>query len=365
MSSDANLEKLQLTLKTTLSLLHQFLSSLSVHPPPTAPAATTTTDPLPLLSTSASLTKAHTTKLSLLLLNPPFTPSAISSVLHDLSTGAVPVMMTSVELCPAEIWGQVLSHEMRGGVRRVLGGLVALVEEVSAQASLASSANGVATSSSSLATSKTEAEKPGSTRAAVAAGSRDSLASTGVVWEACDALIALQAKGLGGLVVEKITQYRDTLSDAISELKAWSGPHDDDGDDDDGDDSSSSPPPPPALLPLLTTSLKHLSLLSLLYRALLKHRLPPPTPAPVQKLNALTSALAALPDLADELACAFYDADAAAARALLRRCAATAREAATVVRLGWMEEEDAFGAWVGRWEEAVVKAEREMEAGLE
>src|SRR5438876_242251 len=128
-ASDAGLERLHLTLTTTLSLLRQFLSSLSTTPPPTTTTTNppTASDPLPLLSTAATLTKAHTTKLSLLLLTPPFTPTAISGVLHDLSAGALPVMMTAVEQCSPEVWGQTLSDEVRGGVRRVLRGLVALV----------------------------------------------------------------------------------------------------------------------------------------------------------------------------------------------------------------------------------------------
>ncbi|KAI9786221.1 MAG: hypothetical protein M1839_007631 [Geoglossum umbratile] len=373
MASENNLEKLRLTLATTRSLLQQFLASVSIAPSPTsAPTATRTpppTDPLPLLHASATLTKAHTTKLTLLLLNPPFTPTAISTVLHDLSTGPLPVMMAAVELCAPGTWSKTLSHEARVGVRRVLGGLVTLVGEVV-----------IPTPS---ATVNGDAEGPPLATGG-AGGSRDSLASTGVVWEACDALVALQAKGLGGLVVEKTIQYRDMLKDAISELKEWSeerpesssGPIDDFADDLSAEEfPTASSPPSPDILPLLLQTLKHLTLLSLLYTALLKHRLPPKTPIPpppptVQKLNALMAALSSIPDTADELANAFYQGDEEEVRVQVGRCGARAREAAGAVRGGWAAESganggegDAFSTWVGRWEDLVRKGEGEMQVG--
>src|SRR5579862_9375993 len=103
MADEASLDRLRLALTTTRSLLQQFLASLaaapSPAPAPTAAEAQQSTDPLALLNASATLTKAHTTKLAPLPLNPPFTPTAISTVLHDLSTGALPAMMTAVEIC--------------------------------------------------------------------------------------------------------------------------------------------------------------------------------------------------------------------------------------------------------------------------
>jgi Grap2 and cyclin-D-interacting len=375
MADETGLEKLRLTLTTTRSLLQQFLTSLSAAPSP-APTPTTTepqpsTNPLTLLNASATLTKAHTTKLTLLLLNPPFTPTAISTVLHDLSTGALPVMMTAVELCTPETWSKTLSHEVRAGVRRVLGGLVALVAEVVIPNS-STMVNGTATGPP-LKTSKTDAQKLANRGGG--AGCRDSLASTGVVWEACDTLIALQTKGLGGLVVEKATQYRDMLKDAITELKEWSEeqPESDSDPNDDSteEETSTTPnPPPPDILPLLHQTLKHLTLLSLLYTALLKHRLPPKTSIPpslpaIQKLNTLMESLSCIPDTADELASVFYEEEEGEVRVQVERCGKLAKEAAAVVRGGWVaggegEEEDAFSIWARRWEDLVGKGEREM-----
>ncbi|KAI9761909.1 MAG: hypothetical protein M1840_001525 [Geoglossum simile] len=381
MADETGLEKLRLTLATTRSLLQQFLASLSTAPSPASTPTTETqlpTNPLALLYTSATLTKAHTTKLTLLLLNPPFTPTAISTVLHDLSTGALPVMMTAVEICMPETWSKTLSHEVRAGVRRVLGGLVALIAEVVIPDS-STTANG-ATAGPPLKTGETDAQKLANMGSG--AGSRDSLASTGVVWGACDALIALQTKGLEGLVVEKVIQYRDMLKDAITELKEWSeeNPEESDFDsfteDTTEEPSTASSPPSPDILPLLLQALKHLTLLSLLYTALLKHRLPPKTPVPpsppaIQKLNTLMESLSCIPDTADELASAFYEEEEGEVRAHVERCGRLAKEAAATVRGGWGAdgegegEGDAFSIWARRWEDLVEKGEREMRVGNE
>ena len=68
---------------------------------------------------------------------------------------------------------------------------------------------------------RSHTERRGSTSSAGSSGpiSRDSLASTGIVWECCDSIMALQRIGLHGLLVEKAREYREQLEDAIEELK--------------------------------------------------------------------------------------------------------------------------------------------------
>ena len=51
---------------------------------------------------------------------------------------------------------------------------------------------------------------------------KGSLAMTGTVWQACDAVIELKKLGIAGLAVRKAEQYRATLKDALEELQEWS-----------------------------------------------------------------------------------------------------------------------------------------------
>ena len=104
-------------------------------------------------------------------------------------------MMGAVQICEQEnaIWGSMMGNEIQARVRRVWQELEMLLEEV-----LSIAAGGT-----------------GNAR-------RDSLSSTGVVWESYDALIELDDLGLGGLALQTAQQYRETIKDAISELQEWS-----------------------------------------------------------------------------------------------------------------------------------------------
>ncbi|TIA45963.1 hypothetical protein D6C83_05600 [Aureobasidium pullulans] len=91
--------------QTQRALVAQFLASL-------APNASTDTtaqlppnppNPLHVLRDSATLLKAHTTKLALLLINKPFTPTAVTSVLRDATQTCLPAMMSAVELCRPDL----------------------------------------------------------------------------------------------------------------------------------------------------------------------------------------------------------------------------------------------------------------------
>ncbi|KAI9820205.1 MAG: hypothetical protein M1827_005827 [Pycnora praestabilis] len=371
-NEDTDITALRTTTATTLSLLAQFITTLA-HPTNTTPTSNIPADPpspLNVLHTSSKLLKAQVTKLSLLLLNKPFTPTAIIRILRELCTTCLPAMMSAVEICKSETYGRVLQGEVNARVRRVMGEMVGLVGEIKVD------------------------ELKGDQKATKEEGTgRDTLGSTGGVWEACDALTDLQERGLVGLVVRKAEEYRDMISDAISELKEWSEEdaedEEDDGEHSDDDESESNgvtnhaqqeiddlfgaskklPKGDVELRAQLEGTIKRLKMIGMLYQALIKRRLKtfpplPPTilglpsedsspqsqPIPhIKTLDALIDILQAIPSEIDELASAFYDLDREEAHSQLKHCCEHAKKAAESVKESWKGQEDEFTAWLEKW----------------
>ncbi|KAI7519344.1 hypothetical protein KC331_g20747, partial [Hortaea werneckii] len=171
--------------------------------PDLPPTAAEPPNPLHLLRDTAKLIKAHVTKLSLLAINKPFTPSAVRKVLTELKATCIPALMSGSQICTLQQggkWSEMMGREVQARTRRVVRELESLVRELG-------EINGGGGSS----------RRNGSGRE----GGGDSLRSTGVVWESCDALIELETMGIGGLAVVKAGQYRDTIRDAIEELREW------------------------------------------------------------------------------------------------------------------------------------------------
>lgn len=321
-------------------------------------------DPLELLSKSATVIKAHTTKLALLITNKPFTPSAIASVIRELSSGPLPALMTGVELCYEAEWGSTFRHEVKSLVKTLLQELRALLHDI-----------------------PLEGQAPFTAGDENKITSKDSLASTGVVWEACEALIQLKAQGIAGVMVRKAQMYHDMLQDAIAELQEWSTDAEDDDDDraelesdqqrsegglvDEFDDlfqaSNRLPKDHPELREQLDDSLKKLNLIRMLYKAIIKRRLqtyPPHKSGGLQdnetmpimlRLEFLMKNLKAIPEETDELANAFYDLDADQAGNHLCHCLEMAKQAAEIAKLNWNESADEFGTWVDRWMDLINK----------
>lgn len=273
-------------------------------------------------------------------------------------------------------WGVTMLKESRVRVARVIREVSVLVEEVRSVAEAAEEKN------RSKATSKSS-QAPGP--------KRDTLSSTGVVWEACDNLIELSRLNIAGLAVQKAQQYRDTLMDAITELKEWADEeeeqddseeeedgHEDDGVNDEFDDmfaaANAFPKNDAGLRAQLDSSVKTLKSIGVLYQALVKRRLktfeqvvthaaktnPNPNPkstststSNIKTLDSLLTTLQTIPETVDDLASSFYDLDAAEASKLLDECTALAIGAADLARRNWQGEEDEFTAWSAKWKEAV------------
>lgn len=349
--------------QTQRALVAQYLASL-------APGASTDSsnqlppnppNPLHVLRDSATLLKAHTTKLALLLINKPFTPTAVTTVLRDATQTCLPAMMSAVELCRPDIWGVFLHHHVVAKVRTVMREMLSFLDEVLDVAREEDSSN----------------------------HSKDTLASTGVLWDACDALVVLEKTGIAGLAVLKAQELRDTINDAIQELKEWEeggGDEDDDSEDEDDDEddadsttsdtqqpkdlqdefddlfsaANSLPKDRPDLKERLQTASDKLKKIQFLYAAITKRRLKTFTPDVASKkvniltLDKLMHLLKELPEFVDDLANAFYELDADQVDAILATCVENACSAADLLKTDWNDKDDEFTAWVAKWT-AIVK----------
>ncbi|KAI9802906.1 MAG: hypothetical protein M1825_002137 [Sarcosagium campestre] len=366
--SDENLSHLARTIRTTLSLVDKFASSLKVTSSPSGPrpsSASTTaesrecSEPLPLLLASATLIRAHATKLSLLTITPPFTPTALSTVLQELSTGPLPTLLAAFTTLAPSIYTHTLHSEVHFRISQLLHDLRDLVSEVSVRCDALPSET--YTQNYATEDAKRNQQAP-------------SLTATGQVWADCDALISIGHDGLAGVMVSKAQGYRDLLVDAIAELDAWSKeetvlPDDEDNDNDSDEEEEdeeneifpSTPNPTEAIRPTLTLALKRLVLIKHLFTAVVKHRLrhlPSPSIDLASKLDRLIKGLCAVPDAVDDLASAFYDLDVDAAVENLARCVALANEAVEPIERRWDHTnigavEDPFSSWLEKWKDAV------------
>jgi hypothetical protein len=343
-------------LNSTLAILRQFSSSLSDSTPTSAPAVDNPPDPLKVLSDSAKLVKAHTTKLSLLAINKPFTPSAITKVIKELAAPCLPAMMSAVQICEQDkaVWGEVMSKEVRLRAKRIVKELEMLLGEVSSIAS-----------------------------GGQMNGRRDSLSSTGVVWESCDAVIELETEGIAGLCLKKAQQYQDTLKDALKELKEWKegddlefegqgdslADSDDegvDGDKDSLDDifnaANRMPKDRPELKALVDQAEGKLKKVAILYNALATRRIQTFKSShtslgsighPTARLDELMQRLRRMPHQVDDLIGKFYDLDEENAKDALEKVMQEAKTACSDMALNWNDEQDGFTDWLSKWSAAV------------
>jgi hypothetical protein len=380
-SADASMKGLISLTKTTQALLIHFQSSLSPSqtptPAPPAPISSSTPEPnaLDVVKTCTTLLKSHTTTLSLLLLTPPLTPSALIKKIGDVSSGVLSNLVAAASTTPTtgqkDDLGGVMRVELRAQVRRLIGtwgDVLALVLQLAERR----------VGSTGKDDGPTEGER------------QDVLAATGVVWEACDTLLKICQDGVVGLVVKKAEQFKSVLKDAIEELQEWGEDIEEDEDEDkaegsDGEDDGFADEDEifgaanklgkgdKELTVLLDTSVKKLKKISMLYQALSKRRLktfpksstpvettngesaePPADPMP--KLDQLMVLLKTIPETVDDLASAFYDLDEEEAKETLDKVCGEAKSAIALVKQNWTGTDDEFTAWSGKWIEALDAA---------
>ncbi|KAF2852757.1 hypothetical protein T440DRAFT_17369 [Plenodomus tracheiphilus IPT5] len=353
--------------KSTQALLTHYQTSLAPSQNIVAETQITAKDlpnPLDVVETTTTLLKSHTTTLSLLLITPPLTPSAVIAKLNDVSSGPLSGMLATASYIPkdgeSDHLGNIMRVEVKSQVRRLIGtwgDVLSLIPKMAERRQ-----------STKKDLPPTESEK------------QEVLSATGVVWEACDTLLKLCADGIVGLVVKKAGEHRAVLLDAIEELKEWGEDIDDDDDDDDEAEHSDEDDifgssnklgkDDKELKELLDTSVKKLKMIGMLYQALIKRRLktysasPPPandatngtTTTPSKKLDELMHLMKTIPETVDDLASAFYDLDVDETQQTLDKCCAEAKSAATVVRQSWSNTNDEFTAWSAKWVSALDAA---------
>ena len=348
------LDTLRTAVFGTRTLIEQFSIGLQTN---SALLPTVPSDPpnaLALLSDASKVLRAQTTKLSLLVLNKPFTPSEISLILNSLCRECIPAFASATQLCPATKYTTLLHNHIQTTVASILRELLNLLSEI-----------------------------PIDERGIEKTRGRDTLASTGVIWQCCDALVELGAKGLRSYAPIRLKELEGLFNDAIEELEAWqeeetarSG-HDRNnakGQDQDtyGMDSlgleeqddpfGMSQPAPENIRHLTTQVLKTLNLVKLLFPPLAKRRLRRfpqidsrtefeafPTEPQTRKLDLLMQSCQMLCDEADEVAGALYQHDEVevmehvdAMKVCVRRCLGELRET-------WDGGEDEFTAWADKW----------------
>lgn len=375
------LTSLVTTTKDLITQLETFLHAVSVD----KSAATTTTtppslsspavdpatnvDPLSLAHDSASLIRAHTTKLSLLIINEPFTPSAIGTVLRELVAGPIPGIASAVQVCSAEKYTKVARQDLAWRCYRVLHELKALVEAIPLDGKIL--------------------------RNQQKNGGKGSIAATAVVWSACDDVILLKKLGIAGMLVKKVEEYRDTLKDVLEELKEWSEEVDEDDDsEEDGDANRSSNDindvtdqlqnshistqnmiddlmnpqhiprdDPDKIRERLDSCLKRLRLTTLLYSAVVKRRLKALPTLPVvaaestvtQRLDEVIPILKRLPHRFGDVACAFYDMDRVSIDREIDACFFDAFAASEMLMKPWEGQRDEFTDWAEKFQVSIKK----------
>ena len=192
---------LLVALTTTVALIDQFAASLSqpgVQPEQCSQAPTP--PPLPLLSASAMSLKAQSTKLSLLTLTPPFTPSAVSTVLSALNSSVLPSLLTAALLATNEEtkYTASFSAEVSSIINATLRDLHTLISCVEKRSRHGDPKDPL-----------DEQQKSSVTEA------------VGRVWESCDELVALANGGIGAFVVKRAEMWLGLIKDAVEELQDW------------------------------------------------------------------------------------------------------------------------------------------------
>jgi hypothetical protein len=197
------------TLQTSIVLCQRFAASLAPNAafevPQTGPTAPS---PLVLLHAAVTTLRAQVTKLSLLAITAPFTPSAVATCLAPLNDSILTSLVTAALLTTPELFTPSFSAECRNlaaATLRDMGALLKLLEVRSRDSDLTSSVQ--------------DSEKKHFTEA------------TGKIWDDCDKLIFLASEGVHGFVVRKAKQWLDLMKDAVKELEEWD-PEDDVVDDD-------------------------------------------------------------------------------------------------------------------------------------
>lgn len=386
------LRGLDALLQTTATLLQQLqglVDDIHRHPSSSSSATVPPSSSLPpdpgnalsLAADAATVIRAHATKISLLLINEPFSAAAVARLVRELVSAPVPALLSAAEACAASRYSALLRSELALRSRRLLSALGTLLRTVPLDGK----------------------PLPVDARVAYTPGDPGSIPATALLWNACDQLITLSRSGLGPFLVDRVSLGRDMLDDVLTELKEWGeeeASEEDGGDEDasevDGGDKDASldhfqeahdapgqesasysiaaqaavdafmgsqaPIPHPdtdGIRPRLQSCLKKLRLVILFHEALRKHRLDKlpalPSLSDAQdhslpsRIDGIAEALHLLPPRFEDLAAAFYGLDPQEIDETAASCFQAASDAALLLSQDWRGNEDSFGQWLDKF----------------
>ena len=352
-----NLATLRATISSTKALIQSFQAALQ-SPTPSPSAIQEPPNPLALLSDASQILKAQTTKLSLLILNKPFTPSAITFILNSLSNSCLPGLISALEIGPANKYTRLLHQHIRSTLLKIMMELLSLIASI-----------------------------PSDERGIEITTGRNTLASTGVLWAECDKMVELASNGLVSLASQRTEDYHALLKDAIQELEEWD-PDEDTDSDTDSLSSNKQRPVSTTTADNLAYTLEDLSISSIatfrkrtlitlrtvrvIYPALKKRRISTfpnitssstpeslPTSTQIDALDSLIDQAKGFTDAADEIAGALYEGDEEQVERRLRALRESAEACAMGVKKDWKGEEDEFTGWADKWAARLEEVGRE------
>lgn len=337
-------------------------------------------DCLALARDSATLVKAHATKISLFIITEPFTPSAILTVLRQLIQEPIPAIASAVQLCHADSYTKLIRRDLAWRCGRVLKETRELIQKIPKDGKVLP---------------QEKRDGPSSAK-----GGKGSIMATGVLWNVCDEVINFANLGVVGHLVHRAEHFRDTLKDVMEELKEWSEEQGEEGDDDDDSDdadeshdqdvqdladgvnnthistqamiddlmNSNTVIPrddPDKIRDRLDSTLRRLRLTVLLFQALIKRRLKTLPKLPldskddsvvVSRLDEVLPLLRKMADRFNSLAVAFYDLDSAEITKLMDQCFFDAFAVSELLAKPWAGQKDEFTDWVSKFQVEIKKS---------
>ncbi|KAF2857560.1 hypothetical protein K470DRAFT_194731, partial [Piedraia hortae CBS 480.64] len=293
----------------------------------TLPSLPADPSPLQTLSRGAILLKAHTTKLSLLATTPPFTPSALITVLKEVEFTCLPILLSNGANISSTEYGITLSREARLRSRATLTELETYLS-------------------------------------GLRSGGGDTLTSTGLLWSSCDSLAELAELGIGGLAAKKVEEYSCMVQDAIEELSAWREGGDGANEgrdalleefdeavhgDELGDVFNAENSMPERLAPLVGRVGSVLRKLVLLFRAVGKRRLGVFEGGEISRVEDAVKTVRTLQERVDELVGLLYELEEGEAEELLDKCVKEAKFLSERLESDWDGNRDRFSDWADMW----------------
>ncbi|POS83860.1 hypothetical protein EPUL_004028 [Erysiphe pulchra] len=343
--------ELEECINNTLKFLHdvqnQEISNLG------APFELGKENALDLAYETVDLIRAHATKLSLLVLNPPFISSAFLKTLCELTESLIPSLVHAVNLCRPTEYTLLFSREIKYRATQIIIAFTSLIKTIPLEKQILS-----------------EKSLEG----------KIVLAKTGIIWESCDAIKRLKRIGIDGYLIGITQNYIDLIKDASEELQEWAK---EEGFDERQIateeknfelDTLSAKLDESEAIPKCTSSddvdkiqqrfqvaRNKLRLLVLMFQATIKRRLKtlPSLPqnqlekskneldriAIVKVLDHVLDMMKVISNLIDDLAGSFYDFDIQKIDEEMKECFSMGSRVAELLADNWEGKPDGFSAW--------------------